>query len=573
MLIKMRPFTYLALLTSLAFAGSPIKKSPSVNYTADSLDWRNFNDINYLTQVRNQHNPHVCESGWAFASAATLGSRLKIQSEAQFPEVVVGVQGIIGCYSDSTGCLSGTHENAYDYFKTTGATDESCNNYQALGKDNGYECDSDLSFCSDCSHGSGCWQPDSFKYYTIEGYETTKTADELVAALESGPVTCGMCVHEDFKKDYTAEIIWEDTKGCSQINHYVNVVGYGNTQGTDHWIVQNSWGTSWGDQGFFNIIKGVSDPTKNLNIETNCIYPTGTIKTNLHTSTQPKKSDFSILSSIFNPISGCLRGEKFPNGYHIKSPQPYEYLNLESLPKSHDWRNYKGVNYVSYIRNQHIPQYCGSCWAHGATSSLADRINILRKGAYPRATLSPQVIINCHAGGSCNGGNAGGVYEFGRTHGIPDDSCMNYSGLNPEKNDYSCTAEQVCSSCSLIDGVETCSAVTPTLYKVSEYGPVNGARRMKAEIFARGPIGCGIQVTERFHNYTEGVYSEWVPWISLNHEVAVVGWGVAEDGSEYWIGRNSWGSHWGEDGFFKIKMHRDNLGIETSCDWGLPELI
>jgi cathepsin X len=69
------------------------------------------------------------------------------------------------------------------------------------------------------------------------------------------------------------------------------------------------------------------------------------------------------------------------------------------------------------------------------------------------------------------------------------------------------------------------------------------------------------------------VYSEWVPWISLNHEVAVVGWGVAEDGSEYWIGRNSWGSHWGEDGFFKIKMHRDNLGIETSCDWGLPELI
>lgn len=34
--------------------------------------------------------------------------------------------------------------------------------------------------------------------------------------------------------------------------------------------------------------------------------------------------------------------------------------------------------------------------------------------------LSPQVIINCQAGGSCNGGNPGGVYAFGKSHGIPE---------------------------------------------------------------------------------------------------------------------------------------------------------
>jgi cathepsin X len=34
--------------------------------------------------------------------------------------------------------------------------------------------------------------------------------------------------------------------------------------------------------------------------------------------------------------------------------------------------------------------------------------------------LSPQVIINCQAGGSCNGGNPGGVYSFGKSHGIPE---------------------------------------------------------------------------------------------------------------------------------------------------------
>jgi len=95
---------------------------------------------------------------------------------------------------------------------------------------------------------------------------------------------------------------------------------------------------------------------------------------------------------------------------------------------------------------------------------------------------------------------------------------------------------------------------------------------MKAQIYMHGPIGCGIEATPMFDEYTGGIYSEYIAYPQINHEIAVVGWDVSEDGTEYWIGRNSWGTPWGIKGFFYMKMHENNLGIETDCDWGIPAL-
>ena len=46
---------------------------------------------------------------------------------------------------------------------------------------------------------------------------------------------------------------------------------------------------------------------------------------------------------------------------------------------------------------------CGSCWAMGPTSSVSDRISIMRNASFPLILLSPQVILNCHGGGTCGG--------------------------------------------------------------------------------------------------------------------------------------------------------------------------
>jgi cathepsin X len=61
---------------------------------------------------------------------------------------------------------------------------------------------------------------------------------------------------------------------------------------------------------------------------------------------------------------------------------------IESLPDSFSWQSVNGRNYLTYIRNQHIPVYCGSCWAQAATSALSDRIKILRNASFPDILIS-----------------------------------------------------------------------------------------------------------------------------------------------------------------------------------------
>lgn len=98
-------------------------------------------------------------------------------------------------------------------------------------------------------------------------------------------------------------------------------------------------------------------------------------------------------------------------------------------------------------------------------------------------------MINCGGGGDCGGGDPSGVYEYAKSDGIPDETCQNYEAVNGE-----CEPLGRCETCAGVRGANDtnaagCSAVTE--YKawfVSQYGGVSGADRMKAEIFARGPV-------------------------------------------------------------------------------------
>jgi cathepsin X len=291
-------------------------------------------------------------------------------------------------------------------------------------------------------------------------------------------------------------------------------------------------------------------------------------------------TSFSVLILIFAISTLSVAGKKSTKNYgfirndafrksarasNITQPMPHTYI--KAVPTNWDWRNAKGRNFLSSTRNQHIPQYCGSCWCMGSTSSLADRINILRGGSWPSAYLSCQNVISCGNAGSCEGGDPLPVYGYANSNGIPDETCNNYVA-----QDTQCTPMMQCGTC---DPTGECASIPKyKTYMVGDYGSISGVTQMQAEIYARGPISCGIEATPTLEKFRGGyVYSEYDPTPEINHIIAVVGWGVeANNGTAYWIVRNSWGTPWGEQGFFRIVLGQPNynLAIETDCSFGVP---
>jgi len=241
------------------------------------------------------------------------------------------------------------------------------------------------------------------------------------------------------------------------------------------------------------------------------------------------------------------------------------------LPDSWNWGNIDGKSFLTKSLNQHIPQYCGSCWAHGSMSALADRVKILRNGTSPDINLSIQFILNCGNAGSCYGGDHLMAYNFVKEYGsVPFDTCQSYIACSSDSSEGFCN--HVDTKCKPINICRTCSTFTEKGGKckaiksypnvtIDDFGSVSGEKNIMNEIYRFGPIACGVNASP-LDNYNGGVIDLPNESQEINHIVSIVGWE-----KDYWIVRNSWGEYWGENGFFRIKKGENQLGIETDCAW------
>jgi len=229
-------------------------------------------------------------------------------------------------------------------------------------------------------------------------------------------------------------------------------------------------------------------------------------------------------------------------------------LSDESLPASFDWR--KQGNCVHPVLNQ---EQCGSCWAFGATEAFSDRICVASKGSVD-VVLSPEQLVTCDKTNmGCNGGYLQAAWSY-MEDGVVSYDCFPYDG----KADAS-------STCSDIKSKKCPGSGKFSSYSVKKGSVVNptSVSAIKEEIYKNGPVEAAFEVYQDFMNYQSGIYVHKSGSLLGGHAIKLVGWG-SQDGTDYWIAQNSWGTSWGLEGYFWIKMGECSINDQVFA--GIPQL-
>jgi cathepsin B len=245
---------------SLMFLDSELPKLPE---TFDArIQWP---ECETLREVRDQS---ACGSCWAFGTSTAISDRICIASKGKL-QVRISSEFLISCCkSCGSGCGGGSPEATYIHWKNQGlptgglyGTKDTCMPYT-------------LHPCSHHVHGIFSPCPKEFpnpkctnkcipeygkkieddlwfaeKVYNVDGEE-----EIMREIFTHGPVTAAFTVYADFPNYKTG--VYRHTIGKVDGGHSVRVLGWGVEKGVKYWLVSNSWNNTWGDHGFFKIVRG-----------------------------------------------------------------------------------------------------------------------------------------------------------------------------------------------------------------------------------------------------------------------------------------------------------------------------
>ena len=224
-----------------------------------------------------------------------------------------------------------------------------------------------------------------------------------------------------------------------------------------------------------------------------------------------------------------------------------------SPPASFDWRNANGQNFMTSVKDQ---GGCGSCWAFSTAGTVEGTYNVQSGNPDLDLDLAEEYLVSdCYTMGSygnCCGGSYVDAFQFLQTSGIPDEACMPYVDRT------SCSCSSSCESnctyrtngaCSDATCSNRCADWQTRVVKINSAAAVPSGQ-IKQYLIDKGPLSVALGVGSAYGGGfdAQGVY-RCTNDSGANHAVVITGY---NDAGGYWIVKNSWGSTWNGDGYFKV---------------------
>ena len=213
----------------------------------------------------------ACGNCWAFASAHTFSDRLRLFGSNDHTNLVASAEDVTTCitqldsdlvgpdseldtpnYRIPNGCCGGVLYAGFYYFVIEGAVTRECKPNSLARNDK--EQTPRLTCTNTCTCGGTMPGPFDRRDLRLQGIRAAAAEAEIIDELQNGPVLVGMEVPDDIFL-YGCGIFCH-TKGNISNGHAVEIVDYGTENGINYWVVKNSWGSTFGENGYFRIRRG-----------------------------------------------------------------------------------------------------------------------------------------------------------------------------------------------------------------------------------------------------------------------------------------------------------------------------